>query len=108
MNGEIKCWVSKEFETLSFNSKRLESRFQMAMSDLSEQPGKSIWLASGSRTNAKAVYRMLANEKVEKESILAAHRDAIGERCVENPVLLAVQDTMAVNYNGHTKWTKSL
>ena len=61
MNGEIKDWVSREFKTLSFNSKRLESRFQMVKSDLTEQPEKSIWLASGSRANAKAVYRMLAN-----------------------------------------------
>ena len=107
MNREIKGWVTSEFKTLCFNSKRLESRFQMVMSDLAEQPGKSIWLASGSRANAKAVYRMLANEKVEKESILAAHRNAVGERGVETPVLLAVQDTMAVNYHGHTK-TKGL
>ena len=107
MNREIKGWVANEFKTLSFNSERLESRFQMAMSDLSDQPDKSIWLASGSRANAKAVYRMLSNEKVNAESILAAHRDAISERCVESPILLAVQDTMAVNYNTHTK-TKGL
>ena len=77
MNGEIKGWVAKEFETLCLNSKRLERRFQKTMSDLSDQPDKSIWLASGSRVNAKAVYRMLANEKLDKESVLAAHRDAV-------------------------------
>lgn len=71
------------------------------MSDMSDQPEKSIWLASGSRTNAKAIYRMLANGKFTKESILTAHRDAIGVRSAEEQVLLAVQDTMAVNYNTH-------
>ena len=79
----------------------------MVMSDLSEQPEKSIWLASGSRANAKAVYRMIANEKLTKESILSAHRDAVSERSAEEQVLLAVQDTMSVNYNGHTE-TKGL
>jgi hypothetical protein len=103
VNGEIKGWVSNEFKTLTFKSKRLERRFKMTISDLSDQPDKSIWLASGSRANAKAVYRMLSNEKVDRESILAAHRDATSSRCFENSVLLAVQDTMAVNYNGHTK-----
>jgi len=103
MNGEMKRWVDKEFETLCFNSKRLESRFRMVMSDLSDQPEKSIWLATGSRTNAKAVYRMLANEKVDTESILSAHRDAVSERSCESQTLLAIQDTMAVNYDTHTK-----
>jgi len=73
------------------------------MSDLSEQPEKSIWLASGSRANAKAVYRMLGNEKCDKESILASHREAVAQRSEEIEVLLAVQDTMAVNYAGHRK-----
>ena len=103
MNGEVKGWVKKEFETLCLKSKRLESRFLKAMSDLSEQPEKSIWLAAGSRTNAKAIYRMLANEKFEKESILSAHRDAINIRNNENETLLAIQDTMAVTYSNHNK-----
>jgi hypothetical protein len=74
----------------------------MAMSDLAEQPDKSVWLASGSRANAKAVYRMLKNERFEKESVLSAHRDAVSARS-ESRVLLAVQDTMSVNYNTHTE-----
>jgi len=73
------------------------------MSDLSDQPEKSIWLAAGSRANAKAVYRMLHNEKCSKESILGAHRHAVGARAQGNQVLLAVQDTMAVNYGTHTR-----
>ena len=103
MNGEINAWVFKEFATLCLNSKRLKRRFLMVMSDLSDQPDKSIWLASGSRANAKAVYRMLSNEKFDKESILAAHRDAIDDRNNKAQTLLAVQDTMSVNYSTHTK-----
>ena len=72
------------------------------MSQLFEHPDKSIWLASGSRTNAKAIYRMLANEKLDRESILSSHRDAAEQR-FEGGVLLAVQDTMSVNYNTHKK-----
>ena len=102
MNGEIKKWVAEEFASLKLNSVRLERRFKMVMSDLSEQPDKSIWLASRSRANAKAVYRMLANEKCNKESILRAHRKAVGNRNEES-VLLAIQDTMSINYAGHEK-----
>ena len=103
MNGEIKGWVSNEFETLNFNSSRLEKRFMKTMSDLSEDPEKSLWLAAGSRINAKAAYRMLANEKFDKASILSAHRAAANSRSKGNPVMLAVQDSMSVNYNTHSK-----
>ena len=103
MNKEVKSWVGKEFETLSFNSKRLEKRFKVAMSDISDQPSLSIWLAAGSRANAKAIYRMLANEKCSKESILSAHRDALNARSIGMPILLAIQDTMSVNYGTHSK-----
>lgn len=96
-------WVEKEFKTLHLRNERLERRFLKAMNDFSENPEKSIWLASGNRANAKAVYRMLRNEDLEKESILAAHREASIERSAGKTVLLAVQDTMAVNYAGHKK-----
>ena len=102
MDGEIKKWVAEEFESLDFGSGRLEERFKKAMSDMSEEPELSIWLASGSRANAKAAYRMIANERCEKEEIMQAHREATGNRN-EAGVLLAIQDTMAVNYGGHEK-----
>jgi hypothetical protein len=70
LNTDINHWVKKEFQTINFGSKRLEKRFLKVMSDLSEEPEKSIWLSSGSRANAKAAYRMLGNEKFAKKSIL--------------------------------------
>jgi len=103
MNGEVKAWIAKEFETLDLNSARLERRFNVAMSDLSDQPDTSILLASGSRANAKAVYRMLVNEKFHKDGILTAHRDATVVRSSEHNVLLSIQDTMFANYDTHVK-----
>ena len=59
--------ISSEFEGIDFGSKRLEERFVKTMENLSEEPDKSIWLASGSRSEAKAAYRMLSNEKFKDE-----------------------------------------
>ena len=103
MSNEVKDWVAKEFETLDFNSERLNKRFKIALSDMSNQTDKSIWLASGSRTNAKAVYRMIANKKCTPQDILTAHINATTNRSKNKNTLLAVQDTMAVNYANHTK-----
>jgi len=113
MPERVKGWVRNEFATLVTGSKRLLTRFLIVMTMLSDQPDKSTWLAAGSRGQAKAVYRMLANENLTDDAVISAHRDAIGVRFVEmnadrdqngrETVLLAVQDTMSVNYDGHRK-----
>jgi len=100
--GDISNWVEKEFQSVDFGSKRLEKRFLRVMSDLSQEPEKSIWLATGSRSNAKAAYRMIGNQEFTKENILSAHQTATNNRNQDN-ILLAIQDTTAVNYGTHKK-----
>lgn len=101
--------LKNEFENIDFNSKRLEDRFIKAMEQLAREPEKSIWLASGSRSDAKAIYRMLDNEKLCDKEILNTHREAAIKRITDSgsKVILAVQDTTGVNYAGHKK-TKGL
>jgi hypothetical protein len=105
----VSRWVEKEFQSVDFSSKRLKKRFLKVKSDLAQEPEKSIWLASGSRTNTKAAYRMIGNQEFTKENILTVHHDATNTRNQNtntnkgNNVLLAVQDTMAVNYDTHKK-----
>ena len=100
--GAIHEWVSNEFCTLSLRSKRLEQRVKIGVSQIASNISPSIWLASGDRSEAKAFYRMLANDKFEGEALLSAHADAIKGRYPQG-VVLAVQDTMAVNYATHKK-----
>ena len=95
--------LQEEFEGLDFKSKRLEERFKKTIEKLSEKPDQSIWLASGSRSEAKAVYRMLGNDKTNDREVLRVHRESTKKRLSKNPVILAVQDTMGVNYHGHKK-----
>ena len=80
LNGNVSSWVEKEFQSVDFGSKRLNKRFLKVMSDLAQEPEKSTWLASGSRTNTKAAYRMIANKELTKENILAAHHNATNTR----------------------------
>jgi len=103
LNKTGNTWIEEEFKTLEIGSARLEKRFVKTMKDMSEEPDKSIFLASGSRSQAQAVYRMLANEKCTKDEILSSHREAMGVRSQTENILLAVQDTMSVNYAGHEK-----
>lgn len=97
--------ISAEFAGIDFGSKRLEERFVKTMEHLSKEPEKSIWLASGNRREAKAAYRMLSNKKLKDAEILRQTVESTNRRISESgsEVILAVQDTMLVPYDGHEK-----
>jgi hypothetical protein len=96
--------MKEEFAGLDCNSCRLEKRFVRTMETLSNQPGKSIWFCSENRAEAKAIYRMLGNEKLNREEVLRAHREATIRGMVQHGgTLLAVQDTTSLNYSTHEK-----
>src|SRR5215469_14361114 len=92
--------MEEEFATLDFNSKRLEQRFIRTMETLAGQPDKSIWTCSENRAEAKAIYRLLSNDGLDREEILRSHREAtIGRMIQSEKIILAVQDTTSLNYN---------
>ncbi|MDR1985678.1 MAG: hypothetical protein LBP88_01745 [Treponema sp.] len=68
--------LEEEFAGVDFHSTRLEQRFIRTMETLIEQPDKSIWEASENRAEAKAIYRMLGNEDLDRQEIIRAHREA--------------------------------
>ena len=74
------------------------------METLSEKPGKSVWFCSENRAEAKAIYRMLGNDKLNREEVLRTHREATIRRMAQHGgTILAVQDTTSLNYNTHEK-----
>jgi len=96
--------MAEEFAALDFNSNRLEKRFVKTMETLAGQPDKSIWFCSENRAEAKAIYRLLSNDKLDREEILRAHREATVRRMVQSEkTILALQDTTSLNYNTQTK-----
>jgi len=104
MAGEQTFNMEEEFAGLDCNSSRLEKRFVRTMETLSKQPDKSIWFCSENRAEAKAIYRMLGNENLDREEVLRAHREATVRRMIQQGgTILAVQDTTSLNYNTHGK-----
>ena len=96
--------MEEEFAGLDCNSSRLEKRFVRTMETLSKQPDKSIWSCSENRAEAKAIYRMIGNENLDREEVLRTHREATIKRMVQHGgTILAVQDTTSLNYNTHKK-----
>ena len=104
MVGEKSFDMNDEFAGLDFNSSRLEKRFIRTMETLSKQPEKSIWSCSENRAEAKAIYRMLGNENLDREEILDKHREATVRRMIQHGgTILSIQDTTSLNYNTHQK-----
>jgi hypothetical protein len=96
--------MEEEFAGVDFHSVRPEKRFIRTMETPVQQPDASIWEASENRAEAKAIYRMLGNERFDREEIAGAHREATIRRTAEyGGTIPAVQDTTGVNYNGHLK-----
>ena len=94
-------WVENEFRTLDLGDPRRVRRLKQIAADLHAQPGASIPRASGDWAGAKAAYRLLDNEAVDPEAVLAAHRQAALERARGQAVVLAVQDTTSLNFSTH-------
>jgi hypothetical protein len=73
------------------------------MEDLTNNPQKTIFSASGSRSRAKAAYRMLENSKFTLDKLQQGVAAKTIETMADESVILFVQDTMDVNYNTHKK-----
>ncbi|GHT98707.1 hypothetical protein FACS1894126_4430 [Alphaproteobacteria bacterium] len=98
----------EEFEDLDFGSEQLEARFVKTMKTLSKNPEKSIYGSSEKRSEAKAIYRLLGNGSFNLEEVKRSHKASTIKRIKDiGGVVLAVQDTSSINYNGHKK-TKDL
>jgi hypothetical protein len=76
------------------------------METLSSQPGGSICASSGNRAEAKAIYNMPGNEKFDRDETALKHRKGTVKRMADEPVILAVQDTTGVNYDGQRKYVR--
>lgn len=98
-------WAYKEFKTLGINCGRTINRFIRTMITLSKKINESIAAASDNTAEAKAIYRLLNNEKVTEESVLNAHRKATIQQMKESgeQIILSIQDTTTLNYTSHKK-----
>lgn len=96
-----RCQPKRDFETVDFGDKRLNSRLQQSVEDFTQSTKKSVLGAGKNRSSAKGFYRLLSNKKFEMQKVAEAARDATIER-MEGTVLL-IEDTTDLNFNGHKK-----
>jgi len=100
-----KHWAYEEFKTMGINCGRTIKRFIRTMITLSKKINESIAAASDSKAEAKAIYRLINNEKITEEVVLNAHRKATIQQIEESgeQIILSIQDTTTLNYTSHKK-----
>ncbi len=96
----MKQWTEEEFETLSFGDARLDRRLAILTEQLAQNPGSSIPQACGDWGQTQAAYRFLANEDTSGEAVLEAHAKASMKRMSAHQVVLCLQDTTELNFEG--------
>jgi len=100
-------WAQKELGSAQLGDKRLTKRLVKMAKQFEAQPFASIPQACGSWADTQAVYDFFDNGKVECQAMLEAHRAATLERMAEHRLVLALQDTVLLNYTSH-RATKGL
>ncbi|MBS0353420.1 MAG: IS4 family transposase [Proteobacteria bacterium] len=93
-------WARDEFGTIELGDQRLNKRAVLLAERLAQQPGASIPGACGNWAETAAAYRFLSHDQVGWEEILTAHAQASQARIREHAVVLCLQDTTELDYNG--------
>jgi len=93
-------WTEHEFAGLDLGDARLDRRAKKLMERLAERPAASIPEACDSWSETVAAYRFLRNEDVTWEGILAPHWARTQERMRAQSVVLCIQDTTELDFNG--------
>jgi hypothetical protein len=93
-------WTDDEFAGLDLGDARLNKRARTLMDTFAAKPTASIPEACDSWSETCAAYRFLSNPHVTWEGILEPHWARTQERMGEHAVVLCIQDTTELDFNG--------
>ena len=93
-------WTNVEFADIDLGDSRLDSRARKIMARFSDKPSASIPKSCNGWGETIATYRFLENDAVEWRDIMAPNWAQTQQRMAEHPVILCLQDTTELNFNG--------
>jgi len=98
--GESVSWAAQEFEEIDLGDERLNKRTVLLAECLAANPLASIPQACGSWAQTQAAYRYLAQDEIRWSDILEPHLRSAQVRMRAHPVVLCIQDTTELDFNG--------
>lgn len=93
-------WAAEEFKNIDLGDRRLDKRTVLLAECMAANPLASIPQACGGWAETQAAYRFLAQDDIDWEAILAPHWQRAEERMRAHRVVLCLQDTTELNFNG--------
>jgi hypothetical protein len=93
-------WADEEFRGIDLGDKRRDKRAARLLERLAERPTASIPGACNGWAETQAAYRFLGGEEYDWSDILEPHRQCTRVRMAAHPVVLCIQDTTELNFNG--------
>ncbi len=96
----VQRWTDQEFAGLDLGDGRLNKRAKILMERFAANPTASIPDACNSWSETCAAYRFLGNTKAAWRDILAPHWEQTQVRMRAHPVVLCIQDTTELDFNG--------
>lgn len=101
--ADTEVWAARIAGHASLPDERLTTRLGLILAAMAAKPSDSIPQASGSSSQAQAMYRFFANERIGPDDLLQPLADASMDACRGLKTMLAVQDTTSLNFsNLHT------
>lgn len=94
-------WAEAEFGQAQLGDLRLRKRLVTIARDFYARPQGSVPHACQSRAKTKAAYRFFENPETSMDRVLNSHYEATVARVANERVVLAVQDTTALDYSAH-------
>ena len=93
-------WVQGELGSINLGDERLNKRSMKLLERLASKPTASIPAACGGWCETIAAYRFLGQESLEWHNILQPHIDCTLKRSQHHSVVLCLQDTTELDFNG--------
>lgn len=93
-------WATDEFASINLGDKRLEQRAISIVEQCADNPTASFPKTFNTNAEVVGAYRFFDNENVTAQKILAPHCSCAEQRARHYPLVLALQDTTQLNFNG--------
>jgi hypothetical protein len=100
LTSETTHWAAMEFAQLDLGDARLDKRARTMMERFAADPMASVPKACQGWGEIMGAYRFFDNDSVEWRDILEPHWQRTRERMAAQPVVLCLQDTTELDFNG--------
>jgi len=95
-------WADKELASIDLGDERRNARAKRLLMRFSEKPTQSIARASHGWSETMGAYRFMENDAFEWHDIMEPHWQRTRERMSGEPVVLCIQDTTELDFNGQS------